>query len=143
MKLLNAFTPAMLPGFPSSVEFFELTDEQARLLVQKLGGIESCVGHQGAADLYAARLGVPVPMNRVSVRLQDGETALLGQYTGPRLPEGRTLTAEEFEAAGVRWLLVVHTPDSIARTAASAMDHGLYLKSLPPEVSQALGREIL
>jgi hypothetical protein len=107
MKLLNAFTPAMLALAPGHgrVEFTVLSDDDAVAIAAKQG-IESCVGHQGAADLYAAKLGVPVPMNRVNVQLSVGETALLGQYTGPRLPEGRVLTSEELAAAGIRWMLV-------------------------------------
>jgi len=104
MKLLNAFTPAMLEAFPSVVSFIEIKEEAARKLASD--GVESCVGHAGSAELYSARLGVAVPVNRVNVRLFPGETALLGQYTGPRLPEGKILTAEELAAAPMRWLLV-------------------------------------
>lgn len=34
------------------------------------------------------------------------EAALLGQYAGPRLPEGKILSEAEFAAAGVRWIMV-------------------------------------
>lgn len=105
MKLLNAFTPAMLEKLPSNVRFEEITEAGARVLA--LAGLESCVGHQGAADLYLTKLGMPVAVNRVSTKLAPGETALLGQYSGPRLPEGKVLSKEEFDAAGVRWILVI------------------------------------
>lgn len=104
MKLLNAFTPAMLEAFPTLVRFERVPEDGARVIA--LAGLESCIGHQGAADLYAAKLGVAVPMNRTNVKLVRGETALLGQYRGPRLPEGKVLTAEELDAAGIEWLLV-------------------------------------
>lgn len=107
MKLLNAFTPAMLlmaEGVGTAT--FRVVTEAEAITAASTHGIESCVGHQGAADLYAAKLGVPVPMNRVNVQLAVGETALLGQYLGPRLPEGRVLTGEELAAAGIRWMLV-------------------------------------
>ena len=94
MKLLNAFTPAMLT-LPAIVRFEEVTEAGARVLA--LAGLESCVGHQGSADLYAAKLGIPMAVNRTNVRLAVGDSALIGQYQGPRLPEGRILTAEELE----------------------------------------------
>jgi hypothetical protein len=108
MKILNAFTPAMMSMAEGHgrVEFAVLADDAEAAAIAQRQGVESCVGHQGAADLYSAKLGVPVSMNRISVQLARGETALLGQYTGPRLPEGRVLTAEELAGAGVRWMLV-------------------------------------
>ena len=48
MKLLNAFTPAMLT-LPAIVRFEEVTEAGARVLA--LAGLESCVGHQASADL--------------------------------------------------------------------------------------------
>jgi hypothetical protein len=104
MKLLNAFTPAMMEKLPAIVRFEEVTEAGARVLA--LAGLESCVGHQASADLYAVKLGIPVPMNRVNVRLVEGDSALIGQYQGPRLPEGRILTTEELGAAGIKWILV-------------------------------------
>jgi hypothetical protein len=103
MKLLNAFTPAMV-DLPATVRFEEITEENARAIAAH--NIESCVGHQGAADLYGAKLGVPIAVNRVNTKLLIGDAALLGQYSGPRLPEGKILSAEEFAAAGVKWILV-------------------------------------
>lgn len=104
MKLLNAFTPAMLANLPGTVTFEPI--EPAVAIGIAAQGLESCVGHPGAAELYEAKLGVPVPMNRVNTRLALGEVALLGQYMGPRLPEGKALTREEFEAAPMKWMLV-------------------------------------
>lgn len=105
IKILNAFTPAMV-DLPATVRFEEVAEGTARVLVA-VSELVSCVGHQGAADLYAAKLGTSVPMNRVNTKLAPGETALLGQYSGPRLPEGKVLSKEEFDAAGVRWMLVI------------------------------------
>lgn len=103
MKLNNAFTAGMLV-LPATVRFEPLSEVMARELAAK--GLESCVGHQGSADLFSAKLGIPVPLNRVSVKLTEGESILLGQYVGPRLPEGRVLNAEELAAAGIQWVLV-------------------------------------
>jgi hypothetical protein len=67
------------------------------------GGVDSAVGHADTAAVFSSLLGVPVPMERRTVTLQPGETALVGQYSGPRLPEGATTLPEE---ATITWLLV-------------------------------------
>ncbi len=110
MILLNAFSANMLAEFPASVEFTEVTAKNAAmqlLLAAESDGeaemIRSAVGHQDTANIFASILGVHVPCNRATVSLRPGDTAILGQYIGPRLPEGATALP-----AGSRivWLLV-------------------------------------
>jgi hypothetical protein len=108
MKLNNAFTAGML-DLPATVRFEPIAEVTAQEIAAK--GLESCVGHQGSADLFSAKLGVPVLLNRVSVKLAPGERILLGQYQGPRLPEGRVLSADELAAAGIQWVLVTVSKD--------------------------------
>jgi hypothetical protein len=48
----------------------------------------SAVGHADTAAVFASVLGFTVPTNRVNVTLQPGDIAVVGQYVGPRLPEG-------------------------------------------------------
>jgi hypothetical protein len=40
--------------------------------------------------------------NRVNVSLKPGDAAIVGQYIGPRLPEGATTLPE---GATIKWLL--------------------------------------
>lgn len=101
MKLLNAFSFNMLAGFPATVEVKELSLEEARRLVQ--AGFESAVGHPDTAAVFSDQLGVQVAANRVSVTLSEGEEALVGQYRGPRLPEGATTLPP---GATIKWLRV-------------------------------------
>ena len=55
-----------------------------------------------------------VPYARVTLRLQPGDEALVGQYEGPRLPEGaRSLP----EGATIRWLLVRVENDAVGGAA--------------------------
>lgn len=51
----------------------------------------SGVGHADTAAVFSSELGLPVECNRMSVTLQPGDRVLVGQYTGPRLPEGATI----------------------------------------------------
>jgi hypothetical protein len=53
-------------------------------------GFTSVVGHQDTANVLTTLLGVEVPMNRVSVRLEAGDVLYVAQVTGGRLPEGCT-----------------------------------------------------
>lgn len=98
MKILNAFSVNMLATFPADVVIEELSLGQARGLA--IGG-ESCVGHADTAAVFSAVLGCPVAFNRATVTLEGD--ALLGQYSGPRLPEGATALPA---GATIRWFRV-------------------------------------
>src|SRR5690554_3182459 len=50
----------------------------------------SIVGHADVAAVMSNLLGFAVPVNRVTVSLQPGDVLFVGQYCGPRLPEGAT-----------------------------------------------------
>jgi len=111
MKILNAFSLAMLPPERGSIQIFPLTLGEVKmalkdaLVAAELGGdgIESCVGHADTANLFSGELGLPLATNRVSVLLRHAEDAIVGQYIGPRLPEGATSLPE---GAEIRWILV-------------------------------------
>ena len=104
MKLLNAFSANMLGAFPAAVRFSEVGAVEASTALQvSHAGLESCVGHADTAAVFGQQLGVAVPMNRANVVLTKGEFAVLGQYSGPRLPEGATVLPE---GATIKWLLI-------------------------------------
>ena len=108
MYLLNAFSANMLADLPVSVNFAEITAADARLALACIeadgDSWESAVGHADTAHVFEAVLGdVIVPCNRVTVTLRPGDTAILGQYSGPRLPEGATALPE---GASIKWVLV-------------------------------------
>jgi hypothetical protein len=50
----------------------------------------SCVGHADIAAVLSSQLGVPVPTARISIALCPADILIVGQYIGPRLPEGCT-----------------------------------------------------
>ena len=80
-------------------------DPRAEIAVFEKAGhaIVSCVGHQDTAHLFSKLLGREIPCNRVSVKLVAGSAILVGQYVGPRLPEGAT---ELPEGASIEWWIV-------------------------------------
>jgi hypothetical protein len=64
---------------------------------------QSCVGHADIAAVLSGLIGSTVPVNRVSVSLQPGDTLVVGQYVGPRLPEGCSALPE---GAHIEWYAV-------------------------------------
>ncbi len=86
--LLNAFSVNMLMEFPALVRIQRMTLEEARAEIVR--GFTSAVGHASTAEIFSELLGVPIPYCRCDVTLLPGDRALLGQYRGPRLPEGIT-----------------------------------------------------
>lgn len=64
----------------------------------------SVVGHADTAVLFSSLLGREFAVNRISVSLKSGDTLIVGQYSGPRLPEG---TSALPEGATIAWKKVV------------------------------------
>lgn len=101
MHLLNAFSLNMLPSAtPCTINVQPVELTEARSLA---ASATSAVGHADTAAVFASVLGVPVPCARVSVALKAGDTALVGQYRGPRLPEGATNLPA---GATIEWVVV-------------------------------------
>lgn len=101
MRLLNAFSLNMFDSFPASVSVEEVSLDEAKSLVAV--GFESGVGHADTANVFADQLGVAVPAARATIILESGETVLVGQYRGPRLPEGACTLPD---GATIQWLRV-------------------------------------
>ena len=99
MVILNAFSLNMIVG-NADIEIREITRAMAASLAP---ACVSAVGHADTAAVFSSVLGVTVPCNRVTVALEDGDLALVGQYSGPRLPEGATSLPE---GAAIKWMVV-------------------------------------
>lgn len=100
MYIINAFSANMIKRFPANVIFEEISSEQASMLASNA---VSAVGHADTAAVFSYELQRQVPCNRLNVSLQGGDKALLGQYVGPRLPEGSTRLPA---GASIKWLVV-------------------------------------
>lgn len=110
MYLLNAFSLNMISGFPASVEVTEVTADQARFALMcaaeadgEVDFVKSAVGHADTAAVFSSVLNCPVECRRVTVSLSKGDSAIVGQYIGPRLKEGAVALPE---GAAIKWLLV-------------------------------------
>ena len=101
MILLNAFSLNMIVAFPVGISVSEILLDEARALA--VAGLTSAVGHADTAAVFSDVLGVTVPSARTTVSLNKGDVVLVGQYRGPRLPEGATRLPD---GATIEWLLV-------------------------------------
>ena len=99
MYILNAFSLNMIGG-NADISVREVSRAIAAILAS---GCTSAVGHADTAAVFSNVLGVEIPCNRATVALKDGDAALVGQYSGPRLPEGATTLPE---GAAIKWLVV-------------------------------------
>jgi hypothetical protein len=94
MKYLsNAFSVGMLKSLNANLKLTEIAVEKVSDLYAT-GEFVSVVGHQDTANLFTEQLGIPVSFNRATVKLEAGDQLILGQYIGPRLPEGTTVLPE-------------------------------------------------
>lgn len=99
--LTNAFSLNMLYGDNFTIGVNALSLDEAKCLGQDA---VSVVGHADTAAIFESQLGYAVPPNRQTVSLAKGDELVVGQYIGPRLPEGvKTLP----DGATIKWLRVV------------------------------------
>jgi hypothetical protein len=118
MFICNSFSLNMLPEWVARgvLKFSVLSTQQVKKMLYDavVDGEEivSAVGHADIAGMYTDQLGFYVPQNRVNASLTPGisEKILVGQYNGPRLPEGTTRLPE---GATIKWFLVEFTGDDI------------------------------
>jgi len=101
MVILNAFSLNMV-AVPATIRVREVSTEEAARIAASSTSF-SAVGHADTAAVFTGVLGTPVAFNRASVELPAGASALVGQYKGPRLPEGATVLPP---GATIQWMVV-------------------------------------
>ena len=65
--------------------------EVKELLLQ---GFTSAVGHEATASLMSELTGINIPVNRVAIKMQPGDIAVVFRLL-TRLPEGKVLSLDE------------------------------------------------
>jgi len=110
--ITNAFALSMLPSFRTgadgtgaAVTVLPVADPAAWLMDAEArhGQAQSAVGHTDTAGLFSEQLGRKVAANRISIAIDGDMELLVGQYIGPRLPEGVTTLPA---GASIRWMAV-------------------------------------
>jgi hypothetical protein len=104
MILSNAFSLNMIADLQTTGKVITVTPLTFQQAVEKLSaGFISAVGHTDTARIFTDLLKMYVHPSRATVSLGEGASLIVGQYIGPRLPEGATSLPE---GANIRWLLV-------------------------------------
>lgn len=86
ITLVNAFSLNMLTNPNGATVRIDAIDPGTVAGLNLL----SCVGHQDTANVLSDILGVPVPMNRATAKVNPGDKMVVAQLHGTRLPEGAT-----------------------------------------------------
>lgn len=101
-KLANAFSLQMVDiSKVGSMRWTPMTVEEVAAT-----DFVSVVGHPDTASLLTSMLGKEVAFNRTSISLQEGESLIVAQVTGGRLPEGCTTLPEGVTLAFVKVELI-------------------------------------
>ena len=115
LYILSGFSLSMLP-IPCYVHLAitEITCDFARVIInsaRRTGReIVSAVGHESTAKILSELLGIEVPVNRIMVKLEEGDEAIIFQLF-TRLAEGKVLNRSELEelmAKGLAKLLYLN-----------------------------------
>lgn len=104
--LLNAFSLNMLSlgtDEHANLRVYRASIAEVRFILASPGYV-CAVGHAETAAVFSEQLGIPVAFNRATVTLNPGDAAVVGQYKGPRLPEGATTLPE---GAKIDWMIVM------------------------------------
>jgi hypothetical protein len=104
MWLLNAFSVQMLRDCRGTVRFTPISEDKTRQRLSE--GFDSAVGHELTARLLSKRLNVEIPVRRVEVILEPGDTAIVAQMRLPRGVEGILPTEDELARTPISYVLV-------------------------------------
>ena len=103
--IANAFSLNMLDWDVdvTDIQVCPASPDAIRQEIAEVGGFTSIVGHADTAAVFSSLLGLDVPCNRATFTLKEDHILFVGQYKGPRLPEGATTLPE---GAKVEWAMV-------------------------------------
>lgn len=97
-------------------EYKAISLDDARMLVYNAidptispdDGILSAVGHQSTADILTELLETEIPVNRIQLVQEVGQSAIVFKLNG-RSSEGKILSREEIEEKGYEFGLLTRT----------------------------------
>jgi hypothetical protein len=104
LYVANTFSLNMLKEMDTTLKVSEVDTLTVKSLLQSRSW-ESCVGHQGTADILKSLLDMEIPMNRVAVKMEKGDLAIVFQLM-QRVEEGKVLSKEELQTLPHKFLIV-------------------------------------
>lgn len=75
-------------------DFEKISIEVARKILRR--PFVSAIGHESTALILTKLLGIPIPVNRIAIKMQPGDIAVVFRIL-TRLQEGKILTEEEIK----------------------------------------------
>ena len=126
--LTNAFSLNMLnQPYNMDIRVSEVSKWTAAQVVRRADNLVNAIGHADTDGIIRAMLtgpyDKPLPVGeRLSVSIDVGDTVVVGQYSGPRLPEGATALPE---GATIKFMVVQVLPQNAVNLMAVAQaEHG-------------------
>ena len=104
LYVANTFSLNMLKETEATIKVSEVDTITVKSLLQSRNW-ESCVGHQGTVDILKSLLDMDVPFNRVAVKMEKGDLAIVFQLM-QRVEEGKVLSKEELQTLPHKFLVV-------------------------------------
>ena len=74
--------------------FSKISLEEVKSLLQE--NFTSAIGHEGTASLMSRLTGIEIPVNRIAVKMANGDEAIVFRVL-TRLPEGKVLSEAELQ----------------------------------------------
>ena len=126
--LANAFSLNMLSEpFTTDIRVSEVSVWTAARIVHRADNLVNAIGHADTdgiiRNLLTGLHDKPLPMGeRLSVSIREGDTLIVGQYSGPRLPEGATALPE---GATIKFMVVQVLPhNAVNLLKVAELEHG-------------------
>lgn len=101
--ICNAFSLQMV-GKECMLHVAPITVKEVQTIMSD--GFTSAIGHADTAAVVSDILGKEVTFNRINVSLEKGDTLIVAQIMGGRLPEGSITLPEGFSIQFMRVELV-------------------------------------
>jgi hypothetical protein len=104
LYITNAFSLSMIQQKETIIKVKEVSKEEVKRIIQKEGFI-SAVGHQSTAQILSELLDIPIPFNRIQIKLNPGDIIIVFQILA-RIEEGKVLTKEEILSLPFKFFLI-------------------------------------
>lgn len=95
--MVNAFSLNMITKFPMTITIDKIDKEEFCLKLElrlEEGELVNAIGHDSTVKLINALCGTKLEKNRIEVKMQEGDIALVVMVS-QRLEEGKVLSQEE------------------------------------------------
>ena len=81
----------------------ELSKEEVKAILKE--GFVSAIGHQSTAEILSQLLDIPIPFNRVQIKITPNDKLIVFQLL-TRLEEGKILSKEEISNLPFKFFLI-------------------------------------